>query len=274
MKKKITIIFLTYNSEKTIFKSFKAASKITKNIIVVDSYSIDKTIKICKKFKCKVYKRKFKNYSDQRNWIINKVNKIDTWQLHLDADEVLDNYAIKSIKEKIKLNQNKSFLIRRIEYFLDKKLNFTGKNQFHLRLFKSKKAFCENKLYDQHFVSKVKTEILNGSIHDNGKENLNDYLNKMKKWAKLEAKDYFLSNKRKHLRGKLTQDPRIKYRFFKKIYYAMPIFLRTILYFIYRLFFRFAFLDGKSGVLFSFYQGFLYRLYVDLEIFRLKKKRF
>ena len=60
MKKKIVIIFLTFNSDKIISKSLKSAKKITKDIVIVDSYSIDKTVEICKQHNCKVFYRKFK----------------------------------------------------------------------------------------------------------------------------------------------------------------------------------------------------------------------
>ena len=75
MSKKIAIVILTFNSEKTIKKTIIAAKKITKNIIIVDSNSKDKTILICKKLKCKILIRAFKNYSNQRNWIIDRLNK-------------------------------------------------------------------------------------------------------------------------------------------------------------------------------------------------------
>ena len=82
MKNKIAIIILTFNSEKIIKSTVLAAKKISNNIIILDSYSTDKTITILKKLKCKIYKRKFINYSDQRNYIIKKCNKNYKWQLH------------------------------------------------------------------------------------------------------------------------------------------------------------------------------------------------
>ena len=98
MKNNIVIIILTFNSEKVIKKTILAAKKISKNIVVLDSYSTDNTIKIIKKLKCKIFKRKFINYSNQRNFIIKKYNDLFEWQLHLDCDEVLSDTLIKNIK--------------------------------------------------------------------------------------------------------------------------------------------------------------------------------
>ena len=47
----ITAIILTYNEEKHIERCINSIKRYTKKIIVIDSFSNDKTIKICEKFK-------------------------------------------------------------------------------------------------------------------------------------------------------------------------------------------------------------------------------
>ncbi len=89
-KKKIVVVILTFNSESIIKKTILAAKKITKNILILDSFSKDNTLKIVKFLKCKVKKKKFINYSSQRNYIIKKCNNLYEWQLHLDSDEILN----------------------------------------------------------------------------------------------------------------------------------------------------------------------------------------
>ena len=60
LKKKIVIVFLTFNSQKTIKKSILASLRITKDIFVIDSFSKDKTQDICKKLGSNIISRKFK----------------------------------------------------------------------------------------------------------------------------------------------------------------------------------------------------------------------
>ena len=45
-----------------------------------------------------------------------------------------------------------------------------------------------------------------------------------------------------------------------------PLYLRSVLYFLYRYVFRFGFLDGKAGFLFHTFQGLWYFLLIDLKI--------
>ncbi len=58
IKKKIVVVILTFNSESIIKKTILAAKKITKNILILDSFSKDNTLKIVKFLKCKVKKKK------------------------------------------------------------------------------------------------------------------------------------------------------------------------------------------------------------------------
>jgi len=195
LKKKIAVIFLTYNSSKSIKNSINVAQKLTKEIVIVDSFSSDNTVNVCKKLGCKVYRRKFNNYSDQRNWIIKKINKNYLWQLHLDSDEILDELAIQSIKNAILSKKKNSYIIKRQDYFLNKKLNFSGLNPWHLRLFRSGTAICEHRLYDQHFISNDNAIKIDGFIHDMNNLKLYEWKKKHIKWSKLEAINFYLSDK-------------------------------------------------------------------------------
>ena len=86
MNKKIAVIILTFNSETIIKKTILAAKKISKDVVILDSFSNDNTIKIARSLRCKIFKKKFIDYSLQRNHIIKKCNKLFDWQLHLDSD--------------------------------------------------------------------------------------------------------------------------------------------------------------------------------------------
>ena len=56
-----------------------------------------------------------------------------------------------------------------------------------------------------------------------------------------------------------------------RVYYKLPIIIRSLLLFLYSYFFRLGFLNGWQGFVFHFFQGFWYRLLVDLKILEFKK---
>ena len=54
-------------------------------------------------------------------------------------------------------------------------------------------------------------------------------------------------------------------RFFKiNLFNRMPLFFRSLSYFVYRYIFRLGFLDGKEGFTFHFFQAFWYRMFIDM----------
>jgi hypothetical protein len=260
-KKNLIVIFMTYNSQDIIKKTISAAKKLSNNIVILDSYSNDKTVKIAKALGCRVIKKKFVNYSKSRNYLIRTFNKKFDWQLHLDADECLDDKLILSIKNVLKNGRsNYSYIIKRIDYFLGQKLRFAGTNSWHLRLFKSYSTYCEHRSYDQHFVSKHKSIKLDGHIHDFNSASIDRWLLQHVKWANLES----IKNKNKNiLQGNLFKDPRNQKRFFKNFYYKIPLFWRCWLYFIYRYIVKLGLLDGRIGFLYCFYQSLFVRVLVD-----------
>ena len=82
-------------------------------VYIVDSYSKDKTLKIAKKYKCKIFKRNFDNFSNQRNYCLSKNTKKFNWILFLDADEYLSLNLKKEISDVINSNKFDAYKIKR-----------------------------------------------------------------------------------------------------------------------------------------------------------------
>jgi hypothetical protein len=58
----------------------------------------------------------------------------------------------------------------------------------------------------------------------------------------------------------------------KRLWDRLPLYVRPVLYFVYRYVLRFGFLDGKEGFVFHFLQAFWYRLLVDIKLDELRKR--
>lgn len=269
MKNKIAIIILTFNSEKIIKKTIKAAQKISKEIVIIDSFSTDKTIGIAKNLKCKVYKRKFINYSDQRNYAIKMCNKSYKWQLHIDSDEVLSEQLIKNINDVLKRDiRNKSYIIKRYVYFMNRKLLFGATSNWHLRLFPSRSTICENKKYDQHFVSNLVSEKINGSLLDINSKNLTDWITIHNKWSTLSSLEKF-SKSSKLTKAKLFGNNIERTRFIKNIFFILPIGLKSFFLFFVKYFLLLGFLDGRPGFIYIFLNTLWFHTLIDAKKFEI-----
>jgi glycosyltransferase involved in cell wall biosynthesis len=97
-RESVGVIVLTFNSANVIERTLRAALEVSRDIHVVDSGSSAATPTIVSALGGQVVQRPFKHYADQRNWAIDEYGGRFDWQLHLDADEVLDALAIAEIK--------------------------------------------------------------------------------------------------------------------------------------------------------------------------------
>ncbi len=84
---KISATILTYNEEKRIEPCLESLRGIADEIIVIDSFSTDSTVDICKRYGCKVTQRRLAGYGAQRQYATSLTSH--SYVLSIDADEVL-----------------------------------------------------------------------------------------------------------------------------------------------------------------------------------------
>jgi len=266
----LTTLILTYNEELNIRKCIKSVKRISKRIVVIDSFSDDETVAIAKSMGAEVYKHEFVNYSKQFKYG-RKISNINTkWILRIDADERLTNESASEIEKICNENTNtdvNGIVVRFEVNFLGRSLKHGGIYPFRkLLVFKKNYGYIEDKNMDEHIVltEGKSVELKNDSIHEDFKD-LTFWVDKHNKYASREMLDYF-NNDSKDIK-KLASNARIRNIIKNKIYYKMPMGFRALIYFIYRYFFRLGFLDGKEGLIFAVLQGFWYRFLVDAKIY-------
>ena len=273
----ISAIVLTYNEEKNICACLESVLGWVEEIFIVDSYSTDETLEIARKYTDKVYQHAFENYSNQRNWALEHLPIKTEWVLNLDADhrvtEELRNELLEVFSKEVP-QDIKGMLASRRTIFMGRQISHGGHYPvYHAVLFRYNFGFCEKRLYDQHFCIEGKALKCNGDIIDVIGDSLNKFVERHNKWATLEAVEQL---KEMRLQDGFVQanafgNPIEKRRFLRNTYNSFPLFIRPFLYFIYRYFFRFGFLDGKEGLIFHFLQGFWFRFLVDAKIYEIMK---
>jgi glycosyltransferase involved in cell wall biosynthesis len=263
------VIVLSFNSATVIERTLRAALQVSPLVHVVDSGSIDGTAELVTALGCRAVQRPFKNYADQRNWAIDEFGHSSVWQLHLDADEVLDATAIGEIQRVVRTSDaDTGFILERRTYFMGRELRFGGTTNFHLRLFKSGTARCEDRLYDQHFVSGRPSVRIKGVLHDMNVGNLTEWTARHNRWSDLEAAELMRPGGQAHgqIAARISGDPRERRRLYKGIYYQTPPILRAILLFFYRYVAQGGFIDGKAGFYYAFLQVLWFRMLVDAKL--------
>jgi glycosyltransferase involved in cell wall biosynthesis len=92
---KISAVIITFNEEKNIERCLLSLIGVADEIIVVDSFSTDKTEEICSKYAVRFIKNPFEGHIQQKNYAMNQASY--SYVLSLDADEALDEKLKKSI---------------------------------------------------------------------------------------------------------------------------------------------------------------------------------
>lgn len=268
----LTAIILTFNEEKNIVHCIQSIQTIAKRIVVVDSYSTDNTVALAKELGAEVYQHEWINYAKQYMHGI-KIADIQTkWIFRIDADERLTLESAAEIEKVCRENENtdvNGIVVRFKVNFMGKDLQHGGIYPFKkLLVYKNGKGDIEDRSMDEHIIlSEGKSvELKNDSLHYDYKD-LSQWIDKHNKYASRETEDYFRSLQSKEDRAKLDRTAKIK-RFIKfGVYYKLPMGFRAHLYYIYRYYFQFGFLDGKEGKIFAFMQAYWYRYLVDAKIY-------
>ena len=98
---KITALVITKNEEIHIERCINSLKKFVDDILIVDSFSTDKTIEIAEKLNVRIVKNKFVNHSKQFNFGLSQLSDETDWVLKVDADELLTSQLIDEIKQKL-----------------------------------------------------------------------------------------------------------------------------------------------------------------------------
>jgi glycosyltransferase involved in cell wall biosynthesis len=279
MKHSLTLIVLTYNEALHIRRCLDFSKDLLSRVVVVDSFSNDSTCNISKELGAEVFKNPFVNQAQQFQWAMDNCDIDTEWVLRLDADETIDDELVYNIKGFIfnDGNGHNGAVFHRKHIFLGKWVKHGGRYPLPmLRLFRNGTAHVEQRWMDEHIVLDSGTSIiLKGGFEDNNLNSVTWFIDKHNKYATREMVDIMLKKLKPEEDESITSGTgfaiRAK-RFLKQnIYMRLPSFLRPLLYFIYRYFFQFGFLDGASGFAYHFMQGFWYRALVDLKCMEVEK---
>ena len=263
-----TVILLSFNSEDTLGATLTSARQVSDEIFVVDSYSKDGTAELARSLGATVVQHAFEHYGAQRNWAIDNLPISQPWQLHLDADEWMDEQLVAAIQALPDEPEHAGYFLPRYLRFLGRVLRHGGMSPtWHLRLFRTGVGRCEDRKYDQHFLLRSGTTgQLPGRMIDDIRMPLTEWIARHNRWADGEVAELDAKETSGRLQPDAHGNPAQRKRFLRQKYNRMPLFIRPFALFVYRYFFRLGFLDGTEGLIFWVLQTFWFRFLVDAKI--------
>lgn len=186
---KITAIIPTFNEEANIAAAIQSV-QFADEIIVVDSFSTDKTAEIVKSFGVKLLQHEYIHSAAQKNWTIPQATH--DWIVLLDADEVITPELQNEIIEKVKSDPKEAcFWIYRSNDFMGRRIKYTGwQRDKVIRLFRKSMCKYEDKRVHAEIITTGSIGYLRNKILHNTYKGLDHYLEKLNRYTWLQAEDY------------------------------------------------------------------------------------
>ncbi len=224
---KLSAVIITLNEEKNIKRCIDSVKDVVDEILVVDSYSTDKTKEICEKETVRFIEHPWKGYIEQKNF----ANEKATFQyiISIDADEALSEKLKKSIVEIKKNWQYDTYEINRITNYCGKWIKHCGwYPDKKIRIFNREKAkWAGDKIHEHIELNEdVTVSFLKGDLEHYSYYTISDHMNQANHFSDIAAEVLFNKG--------------------KKITFAR-LFFSPIIRFLRDYFFRLGFLDGYYG---------------------------
>jgi glycosyltransferase involved in cell wall biosynthesis len=231
----ISVVIIAYNEEACIESALKSVEGIADEIILVDSFSTDDTVKIAKKYTSRVFQRQWTNYADQKNFANGKAS--NPWILSLDADESLSPDLAEEILDLKKEGADcAAFSMPRKVWYLGKWIRFSGwYPDRKTRLFRQDAARWEGEFVHESLVVRGRVVKLKGSIHHFTYRNIRDHLDRINRFSTLGAQKLYARNR--------------KCRWFHLAVLPCSRFIKSY-------FLKLGFLDGFAGFVIAVFNGY------------------
>lgn len=162
----LSVAIITYNEEKNIERCLRSIHDIADDIVVVDSYSVDRTEAICRSFdKVRFFQNPFKGHIQQKNYALTLV--LYPIVLSLDADESLSPELKASISEALKNWTHDGYKLNRLTNYCGQWIKHIWYPDSKLRLFDIRKGYWGGKNpHDQFQMFKgCHIGFLKGDLH-------------------------------------------------------------------------------------------------------------
>ena len=225
---KLSVCIVTKNEEYNIEACLKSVSWADE-IIVIDSFSTDRTVEICSKYTNNIIISEYKGDGPQKQQALSMTT--NDWVLILDADEILTPTLQQEMQDTLKNPKYDGYKIPFQTFYCGKALHFGNAiKEKHLRLVRKSKNKIVPKVvhsYIEHNgkIGKLKNKILHYSLPD-----LEKVLQKIDAYSTAGAKIQLQKGEKSGL--------------LKAIVHSLFTFVRGFIL-------KLGFLDGKEGFMFA-----------------------
>jgi glycosyltransferase involved in cell wall biosynthesis len=224
---KLSVVIICKNEAEVIGLTLLSFNGLTDDMVVYDNGSTDNTQEKVKQAGANLYEGSWEGFGKTKNKA-NALARYD-WILSLDADEAINEELKNNLLQLHLADETKVYELKFKNFLGNKWLRFGewGTDK-HIRLFNRKRVIWNEASVHEALVfpEGYKMSSLKGYVLHKTASDLTEYKNKMRKYAELNAKEYFRQGKKGS---------------------GMKLYLSPAFSFIKNYFFKLGFLDGREG---------------------------
>ncbi len=182
----LSTVIITYNEEANIERCIRSVQSFCIDVVVIDSFSTDRTKEICLDLGVLFMQKEWKGYSNAKN----KGNEaaVGDWILSLDADEEITSELAKEIIKASKQKDFDAYYIPRLTQYCGKWIKHGGwYPEKHIRLFRKSKAEWNSDEVHEDLIVSGKTGSLKKNMLHYSMNTVEEHLEKVEKYSTLAA---------------------------------------------------------------------------------------
>lgn len=269
----LSVYILTYNEEIDIASCIESVLHVgCKDIVVVDSFSSDRTVEIASSYPVRVVQHAFESHGKQRTWMLESVSTRE-WVYLLEADERMTPELFAECQQAIASEQAVGYYVAERVMFMGKWIRYsTQYPRYQLRLLKKGQVWFTDYGHTEREVCNGPTSFLKETYpHYTCSKGLNRWIEKHNRYSTDEAIETLkqLQGGKVNWQELLWGTSEVKRRrALKDLSLRLPF--RPLVRWLYMYFLLGGILDGRAGFAWCTLQAF-YEYLILLKVEEMKR---
>ncbi len=269
----LSILILTLNEESNLADCIRSVDG-SDDIVVLDSFSSDRTVKIAEEMGARVVQRRFDNWSTHQNWALETISFKHPWVFYLDADERITE----ELKQELLAIADDAGRAP-VAYYCGRRNMFMGRWIKHamppgliMRFFRPPSVRFQRLVNPVPVIDGPHGYLTGMLIHYNFSKGISEWIDKHNRYSQLEAQEgmKLIHQGSAAEPSLLNADPALRRRALKNLSFRLP--WRPLIKFLYLYVWQRGCLDGRAGFTYCVLQAF-YEYLIVLKMRELERQQ-
>ena len=184
----VSVVIITFNEEKNVRAALESAGWADE-IVVVDSFSTDSTVDICREYTENVYQEKWRGFSGQKSYAVGLAK--NDWVFVLDSDERFTDGLIKEMSGLMLEGPSMAgYYVPRRNHFMGREIRHCGWSpDYSIRLFDRRKGAFKDRAVHEAVELTGDAGYLRAPMLHYPYASISDYITRMDRYSALAAEE-------------------------------------------------------------------------------------